>query len=153
MGTPLDVSPHEALLHAIQLSAGEVAYCSEQIARLGGAELFEIPTTVTYGYEDGIDRFEERQDPEIMNRWVSLRQLAVDRMAKYSKMALDAGIDERRVQLAERVASIMEPLLKSLAEDLQLTPSQREQLPAVLGARLRALEGTATDVRSSNGSE
>jgi hypothetical protein len=142
MGTAVDVEPHEALLWAIRLAAGEVAYCDAQISRLHEDELFERPLRQTYMQmpSGAFDLVEEKRDPEIVSRWAHLRKDAADRMARYAKMAIDAGIDERRVAVAERVADILAPLLENLAEDLSLTAKQRAKLPDVLGTRLRALE-------------
>lgn len=142
MGTPLDVDPHDALLHAIRIAAGEVAYCDAQIRRLEEDELFERPRKKTYQRlpSGSLELIEERRDAEVISRWVSLRRDAADRMARYSKMAIDAGIDERRVAVAERVADVIAPLLQNLADDLNLTSKQRELLPDIIGARLRSLE-------------
>lgn len=146
MGTPIDVDPHEALLQAIRIAAGEVAYCDLQIRRLEEDELFERPTKKVYTKmpSGGLQLIEQRRDAEQMSRWVLWRKDAAHRMAQYSKMAIDAGIDERRVAVAERVADVLAPLLQNLAEDLKLTPQQRELLPIVLGTRLKALEQGAT---------
>lgn len=142
MGTALDVDPHDALLHCIRIAAGEVAYCDAQISRLEEDELFERPTKKQMARMPSgkLILVEERRDAEVISRWIQFRDNAVDRMARYSKMALDAGIDERRVAVAERVADVLTPLLQNLADDLMLTPQQRELLPAVIGTRLRALE-------------
>jgi hypothetical protein len=146
MGTAVDIDPYDALLWAIRLSAGEVAYCDAQISRLHEDELFERPARHTYMQmpSGAFELVEEKRDPETVSRWQYLRKDAADRMARYAKMAIDAGIDERRVAVAERVADILAPLLENLAEDLSLTAKQRAKLPDVLGTRLRALEIAAT---------
>jgi len=155
MGTAVDIDPYDALLWAIRLSAGEVAYCDAQISRLHEDELFERPARHTYMQlpSGAFELVEEKRDPETVSRWQYLRKDAADRMARYAKMAIDAGIDERRVAVAERVADILAPLLENLAEDLSLTAKQRAKLPDVLGTRLRALEmaaigGNGNDPRS-----
>lgn len=142
MGSPLDVDPHEAILHAIRVTAGEVAYCEAQITRLSEDELFERPAeTVLAQLPSGRwTVIEEKRDPEVVSRWVQMRQAAVERMVKYSKTAIDVGIDERRVKVAERTADVLVPLLHNLADDLVLTDEQRAKLPAIIGTRLRQLE-------------
>lgn len=142
MGSPKDIDPHEALLYAVRSAAGEVAYCDAQISRLYDDELFERPLRETHVRlpSGNMELVEEKRDPEVISRWVDLRDTAVDRMARFAKMAIDAGIDERRVAVAEKVADVLAPLLANLAEDLDLTPKQRARLPEVLGSRLRQLE-------------
>lgn len=146
MGTPIDVDPHEALLQAIRIAAGEVYYCDRQISRLEEDLLFERPARKVYTRlpSGHLELIEVRRNEEQMNRWVQWRKDATDRMARYSKMAIDAGIDERRVAVAERVADVLAPLLQNLADDLHLTPKQRALLPDIIGMRLRALEQGAT---------
>lgn len=142
MGTPMDVDPHEAILHAIRVAAGEVAYCDAQIRKLSDDELFERPTETTMAQlpSGKWSLVEEKRTAEVISRWVSLRDSAIESMVKYSKIALDAGIDERRVRVAEQVADVLTPLLSNLADDLRLSPEQRDMLPAVIGNRLRQLE-------------
>lgn len=154
MGTAVDMDPYDALLWAIRLSAGEVAYCDAQISRLHEDELFERPLRQTYMQmpSGAFELVEEKRDPEVVTRWHSLRRDAADRMARYAKMAIDAGIDERRVAVAERVADILAPLLENLAEDLNLSAKQRAKLPDVLGTRLRALEIAANKGNQSDSS-
>ena len=142
MGSPIDIDPHEALLWAIRITAGEAAYCEAQISKLYEMELFEVPThqTLTRMPSGSFQLVEEKRDPEVMSRWVIWRDRALERMARYSKMAIDAGIDERRVAVAERVADLLVPLLEDLAEDLDLTAKQRARLPGMIGKRLKQLE-------------
>lgn len=142
MGSPIDMDPHEALLQAIRIAAGEVAYCDAQVRRLSEDELFERPNRETYVRlpSGSLEVVEIKRDEEVISRWVRLRRDAADRMAKYAKQAIDAGIDERRVAVAERVADVLAPLLQNLADDLQLTSEQRGKLPHILGMRLRELE-------------
>jgi hypothetical protein len=144
-GSPKDVDPHEALLWAIRSAAGEVAYCDAQISCLHEDELFERPLREVFTRmpSGSVELVEQKRDPEVLSRWVTLRDIAVDRMARFAKMAIDAGIDERRVAVAERVADVLAPLLTNLAEDLNLTAKQRAMLPDALGTRLRALETKA----------
>lgn len=144
MGTPLDVEPHEAILHAIRVTAGEVWYCDEQIRKLSEDELFERPaeTSVQQLPSGRSVVIEEKRNSEVISRWVTLRDEALSNLVRYSKWAIEIGIDERRVRVAERVADVLTPLLTDLAADLNLTEEQRRLLPAVIGRRLRALEAT-----------
>lgn len=147
MGTPVDVDPHDAIVHAIRVTAGEVRYCDEQIRRLSEDELFERPleTSIQQLPSGQWVQIEEKRTGEVISRWVTLRDEALANLVRYSKWAIEVGIDERRVRVAERVADVIAPLLSDLAIDLNLTDEQRRRLPAVIDKRLRVLEATAED--------
>jgi hypothetical protein len=142
MGVPLDVSPHEALLQCIRITAGEVGYCNLQIQKLSEHEVVGSPirTTERIGGKEG-DYTEVTEEPVALNIWVRTRQSALERLAKFSKMALDAGVNERRVQVAEGMAQLLAPVLKAIFDDLKLTPEQRKKAPAIMRAHLTELEG------------
>ncbi len=121
MGEQLDVEPHEALLTGVRIAAGEVAYCSAQIAEL------ELPTVSTmFGPK--------------MDIWIEVRQGAVAQLAKYSKMALDAGVAERQVQLAERYGEMLATLISGILGELELTAKQQKAAPVIVTKHLQLLE-------------
>lgn len=129
-GSPRDISPHEAILKAIAITHGEVLYCDAQIGRLSEDELFERPlqTTVADMPDGSTTLITERRDAETVSRWVTFRQSAIERLARYSKMALDIGIEERQLMLAEREADMMSTYFESVLRDLELSPQQRKAL-------------------------
>lgn len=142
MGSPVDLHPHEAILWAMRVSAGEMAYCDSQIAKLEEEELFETPIrTQYYQTEDGGISVTENRDSEQMNRWVTWRQTAMKNMATYAKMALDVGIEERQIQLAEKQAhqlvEVITAVLTDLGHDLRDTRTRDI-------VRRRLLEGAQT---------
>lgn len=146
MGSPVTVDPHEAIVHAIAITAGEVAYCDAQISRLSEDELFERPLETTFAelpMSGQVIEVTEKRDAEVLSRWVQLRDNALERLVRFSKIALDAGVEERRVRVAEQVADVIAPLFQNLADDLQLSRAQRDRLPDVIGARMRQLETAA----------
>ena len=150
MGTPYDIPPHDAILWALRTTAGEVIYCDEQIRRLSEEELFERPVKETQSTtEDGNEIFTEVTEPEIISRWVQLRDTALDRVAKYSKMALDVGIEERQIALAENQAhqlvSVITHVLTDLGHDLTDLHT-REIVRTRLLEASKPIEGTATDI-------
>jgi len=141
-GSPTDISPHEAILKAIAITHGEVLYCDAQISRLHEDELFERPlhTTVADMPDGSMQLITERRDEEQVSRWVSFRQNAVDRLARYSKMALDIGIEERQLALAERVANIVSDYFEAVLRDIELTPLQRKQLGPAMRKHMDIIE-------------
>lgn len=147
MGTPIDIPPHEAILWAMRITAGEVAYCDAQISRLEEDELFERPEEKTWITlpSGGGEEITVKRDPETMNRWVYWRDHAMGNMAKYAKMALDVGIEERQIQLAENQAqqlvAVISKVLIDLGHDLKDLKTRE-----IVRRRLMegAIEGTAT---------
>lgn len=67
-----------------------------------------------------------------------------DRLARLSKLAIDAGVEERRVKIAEDLGRTIVGVLQGVLSDLGV--ADHPDLPAVLGARLRAIETTGASV-------
>jgi hypothetical protein len=147
MGVPVDVSPEDALTMALRITAGEVKYCDQQIARLSEDELFERPLrVVTTELSDGEVLVQETRDAEVISRWQQLRAAALDRMARYAKMALDVGIEERTVKMREGQAAMIARFFESVMGEIELTPEQQEILAPTMRRHLELIEGQATDV-------
>jgi hypothetical protein len=147
MGTPTDIHPHDAILKVIRITNGEIDYCDMQIAKLCEAELFEQPLTVIRAeMPDGNTEYiTQKRDAEVLSRWVLLRQAATDRLARYSKMALDIGIEEAQLKLAEREADLVSHYLEAVLTDLSLTPDQRKKLGPSMRRHLELIEGTVSN--------
>jgi hypothetical protein len=147
MGTPVDISPEDALTMALRITAGEVKYCDQQIARLTEDELFERPLrVVTTELFDGEVSVQETRDAEVITRWQQLRAAAIDRMARYAKMALDVGIEERTAKLREDQAAMIARFFESVMGEIDLTPEQQKILAPTMRRHLELIEGQAIDV-------
>jgi hypothetical protein len=144
-GVPVNLHPHEAIVYALKVTAGEVRYCDEQIARLSEDELFERPIKTTYhSMPDGHGEYvEERRDAESLTRWLYLRQSAVDRMARYAKMATDIGIEEREITLAENEARVIHIFFEACMDDLELTKEQRAHVATTMRRNRYLIQGSA----------
>jgi hypothetical protein len=120
MGHPIDIDPNDAILWAMRIEAGEVAYCDAQIQRLSEDELFERPQRehVVELPSGQIETIVEIRDAEQMNRWVLWRDHAMERMARFAKMAIDAGIEQRQLELAEQQAHQLVQVITSILTDL-----------------------------------
>jgi hypothetical protein len=108
-GQPLDIEPVDALLAVLHLSCGHMAWLRNELA----------------GHEDKTT-FEASV---LMRMWDDER----DRVARISKAALDAGVQERSIQLAERYGEMLAQLLRSIFYDpeLGMTKAQHKRFPAV----------------------
>ena len=148
-GSPVDIHPHDAILKAIRITAGEVDYCDRQIAQLTEDELFERPlkTKLAEGLDGSWQLVEETRDAEVLSRWVAFRQHSVERLARYAKMALDIGIEERQIQLAEREADMINGYFEAVLQDVELTPAQRRKLGPSMRKHLELIEGQETNTR------
>jgi hypothetical protein len=64
---------------------------------------------------------------------------AQDRLAKYAAAALKAGVEERRVKLAEDQGALVARVIRSILDQLNLTSDQQALVPEVVPAQLRLL--------------
>jgi hypothetical protein len=135
MGAPLDVEPHVAILECIRIAAGEVRYASEQIAALDPDHAAgPIVTTVErIGGENG-GSSETRHGPSALHIWVVARHQAMDRLVDYSKVAINAGIEERRVKLAEQQGALLAQAIRGILAELGV--GDRPDVPGIVRRHL-----------------
>lgn len=122
-GIPVD--PATALLRCVQLAAGQVEYASRQLALTGDPDS-----------EDPIHTS--------LSAWGRVQAEGMDRLARYSKMALDAGVAEITVRLAERDGEALAKVIRSALEELELSAEQQALAPAAIQKHLSPLEGYPT---------
>jgi hypothetical protein len=123
-GLPRDVSPTEALLEEVRWSAGHVAWLRDRIAERGEAPTRELVTPEGRAL---LDLYGEERD----------------RLVRISKTTLDAGVEERRVQLAESQGALVAGAIRRILVRLNLTPEQELLVGTVVPTELRALAGGA----------
>lgn len=145
----LDVTPWEGLLKSVRIAAGKAAYTEWVISqakddleledRFGRSDdgLLIHPDT---GEPLGVGQFKR------LGWWVQKNELWVDRLARYSKMAIDAGVAEALVQVerqhAEQVAGVLNAVLLALEADLDESVLARAR--AVMRRELLALDGSGS---------
>jgi hypothetical protein len=146
MGTPIETAPEDALQLCIDITRGEVSYCDRRIARLTDHDA-TVATSSDRLHEE-LDRHgdvhelrdQTTESTAQLHIWITTRQGAVDRLARYSKMALDAGVAERLAQLDERqtelIASAMLVVVGQLAS---LSNEDRARVPLLLKQHIGAL--------------
>jgi hypothetical protein len=88
----------------------------------------DVPATLVEGYERSLDR-----------------------LTRSSKAAVDGGVAERQVRIAERVAERISLAAEEAMAELELAPAQRSRFAEAFGRALTRLEdtpleGTATEV-------
>jgi hypothetical protein len=150
LGAPIDIAPHDALLYCVRRVAGEVAYYQSRISALEEeAAVGASTTTVSYAEKrDGVERVgkTKREDAVDVNIWIRLHTQALDRLARYAKMAIDAGIEERQVKLAEQWGETMASLVELLFDSLATSQSDRARVLPILEARMLQLEDRSSIV-------
>lgn len=149
MGAPLPIDPHEAILQAIHIAAGEVQYCSDRIAELDSA-LVDVTTVKTRPLSHGKDGESESTTVEEITRssevrlhvWIDARSKAMDRMVAYSAAALKAGVEERQVRVAEKTGQLLASVIGGILEELGV--AERPEAPAVVRRHLMLVSGSSS---------
>ena len=128
LALPRNIHPMEALLEELARTAGAVRWLDEKVQSIEEDKLVG-PVGGAHG---GFPEYKR-------SVWVSVWEDERAHMAKVAKLCLDAGIDERRVQLAERQGQLMAEVIKQILADLKLSPTQAKKAPAIVRNRLTAL--------------
>lgn len=141
---PVDIDPANALLELVQWTAGETRYWRAEVARIAEAEAEKLTWSQT-AREEGVTpgEFGGHFDKDVTEAvpHVAYRMLtdAQDRLAKYAAAALRAGVEERRVKLAEGQGAMVADVIKRILERLDLLEWQAELVPTIVPEELRAL--------------
>jgi hypothetical protein len=116
LGVSVDMGPMDLMLQTVRHAAGSLQWATQRLA-------------------DG--------DGEPDERDTRLYDEAVMRAARVSKMALDAKIAERQVQIAQRTGALIATAFDRSLEAVGISPAQRSQLVRVFEGHLLALEQSA----------
>ncbi|MFW0773549.1 hypothetical protein ACLRGI_10310 [Paenarthrobacter nitroguajacolicus] len=140
LGEPVDIDPGEALLKLVSWKYGEVLWLRAQVQELPASDLTwgRAQTDVGIGQEGPIDKTTEKAAPSVW--WALLRQ-AEDQLADYAARALRAGVDERRVKIAEHQGSLVHSVIMAIFNRLALTPEQWNLARVAAPEELRRLAG------------
>ncbi len=137
-GLPLNVSPTDALLQEVQWTAGHVAWLRarvqeiEQDALVWGITKRDNKSATEF---EGVDETEEAKP----NIWLELYARERKHLVDVCKAALAAGVEERRVKLAEQQGSLLAGVIKGILGDLGLSPEQQALVVEVVPRHLRAV--------------
>lgn len=138
LGLPVDIDPGKALLDEIHWTAGHVAWLREKVQELEEQDL-------VWGkekHEDGVgpqglvDVTTEKAGPSV---WYELYMKERDHLAKVCALALRAGIEERKVKLAESQGALVADVIRRILNALGLTPEQQALVPRIVPQQLRLL--------------
>lgn len=138
LGGRLDITPEEALLGQVHEAAANVAVLRAEISGLG----------IAVAHEGAIAIPEQRIEwdkggthvPARVHVLVDLYNTERDRLARFAKLAIDAGVAERQVRIAERQAEQLGAAFGRAVEAVEaISPEGRLALRQALAAELRGL--------------
>lgn len=145
-GLPVKTDPQQALLDEIYRTAGHVKWLGDQIAELSPEELAWNKTAEEH--QTGVGMMGDPVDmtsttmsakPTVL---VELYQKERAHLVHVCKVAIQCGIAERQVRIAEEQGQMIAGLLRSVfeAEELQLTAVQLTAARNVASRALRQLQ-------------
>lgn len=131
------VEPHDVLLRMVSRAAWLVSFYGRKYRELLHVEGDNALAVVTVRERDwsgseGGGSETIRSNDVVLHIWGRLYHDAIDRAAKLAKTALDAGVEERKVRLAEAQADELADMFREFMDALGLTPEQVVRAPAAL---------------------
>ncbi|MDJ0321845.1 HGGxSTG domain-containing protein [Pseudarthrobacter sp. PS3-L1] len=140
LGLPQDIDPGKALLNEIHHTAGHVAWLRDKVQELKADDLVWGVTQKDEGIgpQGMVDMTTQKAAPSI---WYELYLKERDHLAKVCALALRAGIEERKIKLAEDQGALVADVIKRILAALGLTPEQQALVPTIVPQQLRLLAG------------
>lgn len=118
-GVELDVDPIEALLGEVRRTAGHVSWLQERISLWSMEVNDEMPAAHT--------------------AWLQIYQYERMHLARTAKIAIDAGVAQRQVALAESQGQLLAQAINQILDGLRLTADQKQLVPELVPQVLRAI--------------
>jgi hypothetical protein len=142
-GLPRDIAPTDALLEEVRYSAGHVAWLREQVAAL---EAQSLVWGITEETQKNATEFSgtDTTRAAAMNMWLDLYHKERRYLLDVTKAVIAAGVEERRVKLAEAQGSLLNDVIRRILARLSLTPDQSKLLPLVVPEELRRAAAMAS---------
>ena len=119
-GLPLEIEPHQALLDEVYRTHGHVIWLRDTIQALQAEQL--------HGPVGGGEHSEPRHEPHV---WIRLYQEERRHLARVAFDCIKAGIEERRIKLAEQDAERIVAYTKGLLGELGINPGSEKARVAV----------------------
>lgn len=146
LGLELVEDPHRVLLRMVYYANAMTQWLAGQVAALEHQQREMDELTEGGLSPQAIESFytERTKLGRIMHVYITAFAEERDRAARTAKMAIDAGVAERLVQVEEAKAMLLARTIQTVLDDLDLNESQRRKAPAVVRARLMELEAAGT---------
>lgn len=142
LGLSRDVSPSEALLEEVRWTAGHVDWLRDRVREVERDELVWGKTKVKDGFGP-MGPSAETTEGATPSVWYDLYEKERKHLVVVCAAALRAGVEERRVRLAEAQGAQVAEVIRAILDDLGLTLEQQQKVGTVVPARLRLLAGGA----------
>ncbi|MFI1165644.1 hypothetical protein ACH4UM_19015 [Streptomyces sp. NPDC020801] len=143
-GRKIETTATEALLEEVQWTAGHVAWLRERVQEIesdavvaGTDREHPLVWGVTREKSGGEDY--GTTEEAVPNVWLRLYQQERAHLVKVCSEAIKAGIEERRIKLAEQQGALVAQAIRAILNDLGLTAEQQARVPEVVPRHLRAL--------------
>lgn len=133
-GLPVEVDPHTALLQELHRTAGAVQWLGALVAELDVTDVAWGKTRHSTGGPDAGTTHEARP-----NAFVALWQSERKHLVDVSRACISAGIEERRVRLAESAGQQLASVVRAVLDRLALTDEQRVLALQVVPEEFRRL--------------
>lgn len=142
LGLPVDIDPGKALLDEIAVTYGHVQWLRGKVQELSADELVwgRTQTDQGVGPQGPVDTTTEKSGPNV---WYQMYLTEREHLVKVTTAALRAGIEERRIKIAEDQGDLVAAVLKRILAALNLTPEQASLVPVIVPRELRALAQVA----------
>lgn len=140
LGYPVgkDIDPGQALLDEIQFTHAHVLWLRAKVQELSGEDLIWGITSQETGTERG-EMVDKATYSSEANIWYQLYLQERKHLVMVSAAALKAGIEERRVKLAEDQGHMVAGVVQRILAALNLTVAQQQLAPQVVSREFRAL--------------
>jgi hypothetical protein len=133
-GRKIDTTAVEALLDEVQWTAGHVAWLRERVSEIEQGELVWGMTRVKDGGDD-----RGTTEEAVPNVWLKLYQAERAHLVKVCGEAIRAGVEERRVRLAEQQGQLLAKAIGLVLDALELSSEQRAKIPQIVPPILRSV--------------
>lgn len=143
-GSRREIGPHEALLEEVQYTAGHVRWLRDTIRWLGGEpdgpEPENNPRNRNFDQQRLAILHQQTNMGAKPSVWLEMYHRERRHLIMAAKAAIDAGVAERQVKLAEDQGKLLAMVVMKILNDpgLQLTPQQLALAPGI--ARHHLLE-------------
>lgn len=140
IGVKIEVSPQQALLDEVHRTAGMVAFYQEQVQNIVGDDPDLLVRSITKTEETQARYAMTVTTTEsVAHMWLQLYNAERVRLVQAAAAAVRAGVEERRVELAEQQGQLMVTVIRAILARLHLNPEQQALVPTVVPEELRAL--------------
>lgn len=135
-GLRRDINATDALLEEVQWTAGHVMWLRGQVSALESGDLV---WGVTEEAEKNATEFAgtDVTRSAAVNMWLEIYYRERRHLVDVCKAAISAGLEERRVKLAEAQGQIVADVIRRILGRLDLSDSQSRLVPMVVPEELR----------------